>query len=467
MSKIDKAKQNLDFAQSQLRELDTKKENLLKDHEAITSGENARLLNADEIAARTAITEQISNAEANVRLLQSELDQAVGEAAATARSIAGGYSGSGSESGDTQGDFSKDQINTIRSFSFSEMIKSRTNGKPLSGAEAELVQEGAKEARTANVTPQGDAIPSFMLKVAGKHAVHGRDLTATGGTGGDQGGVAVQTDVGYLIPVLRPRPAVVGLGATVRSGLVGNLDLPRNDARASYAWEGETDTNAEQSPTFDKVALTPTRIGGFTDVSKQLLAQQGQISEAWVRMQLEMAIQEGVDVAAINGNGSGQPTGILQTSGIGDEAGAVNGAIPDFSNIINLETDIFTANADVENMAYLTTPGIRGLLKQTEKATNTAQFIWGMGNEMNGYRAAVSNNVPSNLDKGTASGICHAIIFGNWRELILANWAGVDVVINPYTKAKEATVEVVVNSWWDVGLMHPASFSAMQDALLS
>ena len=47
MSKIDKAKQNLDFAQSQLRALATKKENLLKDHEAITSGENARLLNAD------------------------------------------------------------------------------------------------------------------------------------------------------------------------------------------------------------------------------------------------------------------------------------------------------------------------------------------------------------------------------------------------------------------------------------
>ena len=59
------------------------------------------------------------------------------------------------------------------------------------------------------------------------------------------------------------------LGATMLTGLVGNLDLPRGNADASATWEGENDANAETSPTFDKISLSPNRLGAFTDISKQ------------------------------------------------------------------------------------------------------------------------------------------------------------------------------------------------------
>ena len=85
--------------------------------------------------------------------------------------------------------------------------------------------------------------------------------------------------------------------------------------------------------------------------------------------------------------------------------------------------------------------------------------------ELNGYRAGFSTQVPSTLTKGSNND-CHAIIFGNFNDLIVANWAGVDIVVDPYTLAKKGSVQVVVNSFWDIALRHPESFAAMKDARL-
>jgi hypothetical protein len=85
---------------------------------------------------------------------------------------------------------------------------------------------------------------------------------------------------------------------------------------------------------------------------------------------------------------------------------------------------------------------------------------------LNGYRAFVSTQVPSNLTKGDGTGL-HSVLFGNFNELIVGQWAGLDVVVDPYTGAKNALVSIVVNSWWDAALRHAASFAAIKDADLT
>uniref|UniRef100_UPI003D0CC406 VWA domain-containing protein n=1 Tax=Haliangium sp. TaxID=2663208 RepID=UPI003D0CC406 len=69
-----------------------------------------------------------------------------------------------------------------------------------------------------------------------------------------------------------------------------------------------------------------------------------------------------------------------------------NGLAPAWSHVVDLETDVSVANAAMGNLAYLTNAKVRGKLKQTEKASGTAQFVWensptpGEG-LLNGYRA--------------------------------------------------------------------------------
>ena len=347
----------------------------------------------------------------------------------------------------------------IKKYSLLNVLDRAAKGQSIEGVEAEMHQEAVREARAAGQDVQGVGLPAFMMGLDQK-----RDLTVGTTT---EGGHTVATDLGDMIPILQPKIQTQALGATMLTGLRGNLDLPRNNADASATWEGENDANAETSPTFDKLSLSPNRLGATVDISKQLLGQSSISVENFVKGRLNFALAKAVDTAAINGSGSSnQPLGILGTSGIGAVAGGTNGLAPTFGHIVDLETAINTANADFGKLAYLSTPGIKGKLKQTEKASSTGQFIWN-GNELNGYSAATSTLVPSTLTKGSSSGVCHAIIFGNWEELIIANWAGVDLVVDPYTKKTTNFLEVTVNSWWDIAVRHAASFAAMQDALIS
>jgi len=57
--------------------------------------------------------------------------------------------------------------------------------------------------------------------------------------------------------------------------------------------------------------------------------------------------------------------------------------------------------------------------------------------------AMVTNVVPSNLTKGTANGICSAAIFGNWQDLLISLWGGLDLTVDPYTGGTAGTVRVV------------------------
>ena len=170
--------------------------------------------------------------------------------------------------------------------------------------------------------------------------------------------------------------------------------------------------------------------------------------------------------AAINGSGSGQPTGILNTSGIGDVAGGTNGLAPTWAHIINIIKEVDIDNALFGQLGWLLNAATTAKLQTTEKASNTAQFILGeMGTMLAGHPVYKTNAVPSNLDKGTSTGVCSALIFGNFADLLIGQWGGIDLVVDNVTQATSGILRLVVNTYADVAVRHPQSFSAMQDAL--
>jgi HK97 family phage major capsid protein len=294
------------------------------------------------------------------------------------------------------------------------------------------------------------------------------------GTAG-AGGNLVETDVvgASFIDLLTNHLVVKQLGAQVLTDLHGNVAIPRQTGGATAYWVAEAGAPTESDQAFDQVLLTPHTCGAYTDYTRRLLLQSSIDIEAFVRLDLAKRITTAVDLAAINGSGSSnQPRGILNTSGIGSVAGGTDGAVPSLQNIVALETATAIANADIGSLGYLTNAKVRGKLKATDKTTGGyGQFIWGDApstpgfGEVNGYRAAVSNQVPSNLTKGASSGICSAILFGNWADLVVGMWGGLDILVDPYTNSTTGTIRVVAFQDVDIGLRHPESFSAMLDAL--
>lgn len=367
---------------------------------------------------------------------------------------------SGLNSIGNNGTFSPNDLRDIQKhFSWAECLKQAGNGS-LTGRNREIVREGRNQMRASGFHCQGNLqIPYEILNQ--------RDLTV--GTD-NQGGYTVATELwgASFIELLHNAMKVRTMGATFLDNLVGDVAIPSQATGATVAWEGENDANAETSPTFGQVSLTPNRVGCYTEISKKLLVQSVLSVDHLVKNDLATSIALGIDLAALHGSGSGnQPTGIASTSGIGSVAGGTNGLAPAWDHVVELETDVADSNGILNSgtIGYLTNNKVRGKLKQIFTNSTYGEIpVWN-NDILNGYKAEVSNQVSSTLTKGTSNGVCSAIFFGDWSQLIVAMWGGLDMVVDPYSLATTNMTRITANIHADVGVRHAASFSVMLDAL--
>lgn len=319
----------------------------------------------------------------------------------------------------------------------------------------------------------GQLIQRAMQRGMSGDAMHAyRDLVVgTASAGGNL--VATELLGSSFIDLLRNAMVLDTLGVTWLRDLNGNIAIPSQTGSATGYWVAENGAPTESAQTVGQVTMTPKTVGAFTDYSRRLLLQSSLDVEAFVRADLAAIIGQTIQLAAINGSGSSnQPTGLLNTSGIGSVAGGTNGLAPAYTHMVDLETAIANANADAGTLAYLTNTKVRGTLRKTQEfASTNGKAVWGSMpgqpgiGEVLGYNAVTSNTVPSDLVKGSSGAVCSAIMFGNWADLLIGMWGGLDVMLDPYTGATSGTKRVVALQDVDIAVRRVASFAAMKDAL--
>jgi len=350
----------------------------------------------------------------------------------------------------------------LSGYSFSRAIMAQVNKTEPTGLEAEMHQEAIKEMRDANTGKaiEGVGIPSILFRTYAGGSVTGQTAVA-----GDKGGMLVETEKVGLMHALRPFLVLGNLGARMMGGLQGNIDFPKGSAAAA-GWKTEVAAADEYAMTFSVVPLKPNRLPAWAAYSKQLLLQSAPDVENFIRTELLRAIAQAVEAAAIAGTGTNQPTGIIATTGIGSVVGGTAGLAPTWAHIVDLEEKVAVENADIGAMAYLTNAKVRSKLKKTLKAAGVSGYVWETGESatpLNSYQCGVTNLVPSNLTKTTEN--LSAIIFGDFSKLIMGQWGGLDIVVDPYTQKKAGVVEIAVNSYWDSAVLEPKAFAAMLDAI--
>jgi len=310
--------------------------------------------------------------------------------------------------------------------------------------------------RRLAISPRGAFLP-LGLKLASE-----RSLSTAGGAGGQ----TVFTRPGSFLDLLRNALVCGRLGCTILDGLTGPVSMPRELTGGALTWTAETPGSdvADSDLTTDSVTLSPKSAQSSTAYSRQLLAESSIDVEALVRADLVAINAQGIDKAAIQGTGTLQPLGVLKQTGIGDVPIGTDGGYPTYELLQQLETLIYAANAPLDRIGWLTTPGIRGYLKKTPKISTYPSYIWDpdLATLLSNF-AVVSNNVPSTLTKGTKSD-CHAIVVGAWTELVIGTWGVIDIIVDPFRLKKQAVVEVSSFIMVDVALKHAASFAACQDA---
>jgi len=353
--------------------------------------------------------------------------------------------------------------------SFAQVVKSVVSNKPDSML-YNMTQDARKEAEQAGVQLQSER--SIVLSPTQLNAIMNATLTTD--TGGSGGGNALPTEERGYIEKLRDRLVLNGLQAQFLPGLRGKIDYTAEVNTATATWEGENDAIAESTATFTKRQLDAKRLGVLLPVSNQWLAQDASVYDSMIERQLLNAAAEKIENAAIAGTGSnGQPTGILASGatelfagGAAADGTNANGAALIFDDIIALEKAVAVNNADVGSLGYLTNAKVRGALKTTKIDAGSGLMIWNptVGDSLNGYNAATTNLVPSNLTKGGASDLS-AIIFGNFRDLIIGQWGGIELLVDPYTNATTGITRMIINHYVDVLVSRPESFAFIDDVV--
>jgi HK97 family phage major capsid protein len=184
--------------------------------------------------------------------------------------------------------------------------------------------------------------------------------------------------------------------------------------------------------------------------------------ESVVRGDIAQAISLAWDLAGIHGSGaSNQPTGIYKATGPNAVA---MGGVPTFGKIVDMITECAKDNAILTNLGFVTTPGMAGKMMQTLVASAAgSNMIWTgsiIDGLMNGHKALASNQVSAIMSASDASGgSSHGLIFGSWDELLIGLFGpGLEIIVDPYAKKKQALIEVTGFQMADIAIRHGAAF---------
>ena len=324
----------------------------------------------------------------------------------------------------------------VKRFSFIRALNYLANpGDQTAKRDAEFeIEVGAAAAKQYERSSNGIVVPNEVLR---------RDLNV--GTPADGGNLVDDVLLsGSFIDLLRNRLALAQAGMTTLSGLQGNISIPRQTSAATAYWVGESGSPTESQQAIDQVNMSPKTCGAFVDYSRRLLLQSSIDVEAMVRDDLARVIALELDRVGIYGTGSSnQPLGINNTSGIGSQTITTFGT---FAEYIGMETDVAVANADAGSLRYIINASARGALKSTEKATNTAQFVY-QDDQINGYPVIVSNQLQDN-----------DALFGDFSMLIMGMWSGLDLTVDPYAGATAGTVRIIALQDVDFAVKQPGAF---------
>ena len=301
----------------------------------------------------------------------------------------------------------------------------------------------------ADFNCRGEFVPESLL--AGK-----RNLDASTATDGPEL-VASNLLAGSYIEVLRNSMVTAQAGMTVLSGLVGNVEIPRQTAGAASTWISAENADAtEGEAQFDQVTLAPKDLACYTQVTRRLLMQGTPSVEGIVMRDLAIAQALGIDKAVLYGTAaSGQPRGVALQTGINTLDLAA--ASPTYAEIVNIIKKVMEDNALMGRLGWMISPAGWEALTTTPKQGSGVEgnFILGDNGRIGGYGYNVSNQVTA-----------EEYFFGDWSQVILGEWGGLEINVDPYTHSLKGQIRYVTFKTCDVAVRHPESFCYAHDGIV-
>lgn len=311
-----------------------------------------------------------------------------------------------------------------KAFSLVRSIRNIVNNAPMNDIDNAVISAGNEQARKAGINFQGQIqLPSTRAAVT---------VTA-------EGEDVVATELFDILKPLRAKNVLAQAGAKFLTGLVGNVQVPVM-SKSNVTWEGETAAAKDGAGAFSHVTLSPKRLTAFVDISKQMIAQDSVDVEGAIREDLVNAINSKLEETVL-GSAAGtatQPEGIFAT--------IKPTAVADFAALVNKESDVEDANV-IGECKYILSNKAKAALRSMSKGTKSTQLVYENGS-VDGTVALNTSNVAGKN-----------YVYGDFSNLSIGAWGGVDLTVDPYTKAGDGMIRIVVNMYVDAKVLRKEAFA--------
>ena len=318
------------------------------------------------------------------------------------------------------------EVRKMGKFSLLKAINDIANNRQLDERALEVVNQGITEMRKAGQNYSGQIQLPLEERAAVQASVEG------------QGAETVAEDLLNILEPLRAKLVLAQAGASYMTGLVGNISIPAYSG-SQVTWEGEVADAKDGAGTFTEVKLEPHRLTAYIDLSKQFLIQDSVSAEEMLKRDIVNAIANKLEATIL-----GSETIVNAPEGLLNGVVADDSAIT-YEDIVAMETELEEANVRGD-IKFVVSPSAKAVLKTTKLDAGSGKFAM-EGNEVNGYPVLCTSAVAG---KG--------VIYGNFNDLVIGQWGGIDLTVDPYTQAANGKVRLVINAYFDAKPRRAESF---------
>ena len=306
-----------------------------------------------------------------------------------------------------------------RSYSFQDAMKQAVNGK-LEGLVKEMDQEARNE--TPHQTYRGVAIPHSILNQ--------RAAVTTAASS--------PLEVQSFTDQLEANLVLASAGANFYSGVADQKFPVVSDISSSWVAE-DPGADVAAAGATTSVTLTPHKLISVVDLSREAMTQNAGL-EAAIRRNMAANIASTWENALLN---TADVAGAPQSIFLDAAAGATGVTAADF---INLEATVLGNDVPLEGsrMAYLFNKDAYSSIRTLLQTTGVAALWNPDTKELNNYYGFFSTNVGSGGTAGKAQAL-----FGDFSKVHLAQFGGLDLLYDPYTKSRQGLGTLIATTLVD------------------
>ena len=320
----------------------------------------------------------------------------------------------------------------MSNFSLIKAINDVVNNRNINEDALNVIEMGATEMRKSGLSYSGQ----IQLPVEER----GDAVAATVATDGKE---IVATDKLNILEPLRGKSILAEAGATFLTGLVGNISIP-NYTGSTCGWKGELEAADNGKGTFGSVELSPKRLTAYIDISKQFLTQDSVGAEEMLRADIVNSLVAKLE-QTIFGDAAGDTT---KPAGIFNSAEVV---APSYQGVCEAEAAVTDYSGEKR---FVMSPTAKSAFKQaTISGTKSDLRLLLEDGEVDGYPVSDSSNV-----------VAGGYAFGDFSELVVAQWGGIDIVVDPYTLATKNAIRLVINAYFDAKVRRDGAIKAYKIA---